>query len=130
MHVIFGVRRCDQEDQMYRLSVKRIVIHTVFYNHSCQSRFVYKCTLSVRDRNTFADTCRSLLFTAVYFLAVSFQIIDLSALCHQFDHLVESFVLGFWSTVDPDASLIQQFCDPHKFSFLTFLFCDRFSTRS
>ena len=64
------------------------------------------------------------------YLAISFQVIDFSTLCHQFDHLVESFVLGFWSTVDPDASLIQQFCDPHKFSFLISLFCDRFSTRS
>ena len=122
MYVVFGVRCCNQEDQMYRLSVERIVIHTVFYNHRCQSRFVYKCTFSVRNRDPFTDTCRSFLFTAIYFLAVSFQIIDLSAFCHQFDHLVESFVFGFRSTVDPDASLIQQFCDSHKFSFLTFLF--------
>ena len=107
---------------MYRLSIKRIVIYTVLYNHRCQSRLIYKCTFSVRDRNPLSDTCRSFLFTAVYFLAISFQVIDFSTLCHQFDHLVESFVLGFWSTVDPDASLIQQFCDPHKFSFLTFLF--------
>ena len=130
MYVVFGIRCCNQKDQMYRLSIKRIVIYTVLYNHRCQSRLIYKCTFSVRDRNPLSDTCRSFLFTAVYFLAISFQVIDFSTLCHQFDHLVESFVLGFWSTVDPDASLIQQFCDPHKFSFLTFLFCDRFSTRS
>lgn len=107
MHVVLGIGRGDQEDQVDRFSVQRVKVHAVLYHHGRQSRTVDKGAFSVGDRDSLTDTGGAFFFSAVNLLAVSLPVVDLSAFDHQVHHLVQGFLFGGGGSREGDASLIQ-----------------------
>ena len=115
VNVVLGVGSRDQEDQVDGLAVQGIVLNTVFDDHGCKAGLDDCIAFAVRDCETVADAGGGLFFSAVNFCAVSVQIPDLLALCHQFNHLVQRFVLFLGCAVQIDTSSVEQISDTHVF---------------
>ena len=113
MDIVFCIRRCDQEHQCNRLPIQRIKIHAILNYHCCQSRFCYRIAFSMRNGDSFSDSCRTFFFSCIYLLSICFFIIDLFALYHEINDLVECFVFALWRCIQKNTSCIQQICDSH-----------------
>ncbi len=120
MDVVFRVRRGDQKDQMDRLSVQRVKVHSIWNDHGCKSRFYDCVALAVRDGDPFPDSRCSFFLSPVDFLSVSFLVPDLPAFYHKRYHLVEGVFLRRRSAVEQNTSSVKQFCDLH-IHFLPFI---------
>ena len=113
MDIVFCIRCCDQEHQCNKLPIQRIKIHTILNYHCCQSRFCYRIAFSMRNGDSFSDSCRTFFFSCIYLLSICFFIIDLFALYHEINDLVECFVFALWRCIQKNTSCIQQICDSH-----------------
>ena len=116
MHVVLRDRRGDQEDQVDRLPVQRIIIYAILDDHSRKAGLDHRVALAVRDRDAFTDTGRGLFFSSVYFLPISLFVADLLTLEHQVDDLVDRFALGPGLAVQINTSLVQKICNIHFLS--------------
>ena len=114
MHVVFCIRRRDQEHQCDRLAVERIELHAVLYYHGRKSRLCHRIAFPVRNRNAFSDPRSTLFFPCIHLSTVCLSVIDLSAFDHQVDDLVKRLALRLRSSRKGNAPLIQQICDPHS----------------
>ena len=133
MHIIFGIRRRNQKNQIRRLFIRRIVIHAVRKCHCSKSRGRNRVCLRVRNRNSLADSRRALLFPCFYRLFILYRVINVSLIDHQLDHLVYGVLLILRSSSELDAFFFQKFCDLHCTSSsctITLLANDRISSRT
>ena len=99
MYVIFRIRRCDQKHQRNRLSVQCVEFYSVFYYHCRKTRFRYRITFSMRNGNSFSDSCGAFFFSCVYLFSVCFTVVDLSACNHKINNPVKRFTFRFRSLV-------------------------------
>ena len=107
MYIVFRVGCRDQKDQSHGFPVQGIKVNTVLHDHGRQAGSVNRVTFSVRNGDSFTDSCGALLLPCIYLLSVGLLVIDLTALCHQSDHLVKCLLLAFWGTIQGNTSLVQ-----------------------
>ena len=94
MHIVLRIWCRDQKDQCNRLIIQCLKIHTIFYDHCCESRLSDGVTFAVRNRNSLSDSGRALFLSRIDLFAVALNIIDFSAARHQLYHLIQRVIFS------------------------------------
>lgn len=106
MDVVLRVRCCDQKDQVDGLAVQRVKIHTILYDHGCQSGLAHRIAFTVGNRNSLTDSGGAFFLSRINLFAIAFLIIDLSAFYHQGYHLIQRLAFISRCAVQTDTALV------------------------
>ena len=89
MHVIFCVRRRDQENQCHRFTIQRIKVHAVFYYHRRQAGACHRITFAVGNRYAFPDSGGTLFLSRIHLSAVRFLVLRNAASVEEFLAIID-----------------------------------------
>ena len=120
MYIILRIRCSNQEEQLRRLSVKTVEVNAFLYQHSCQSRCLYRTCLGMRNGNALADTCAALLLTAQHTGSVFILIKQITAALHQRNQMLQRCCLILRLRIKINAFYLQQI------NYFHFIFCPFF----
>ena len=102
VYIFFCIRCGDCKYKLYRLTVYRIKISTVFDYHCRKSGFCHRTAFIMRNCDTLAD-CRRTFFLSFYqTFYISILIWYFSALFHKVCHCTNGFFFCAWNSVKSD----------------------------
>ena len=122
MHIILRIRCSNQEEQLRRLAVQTVEVNAVLYQHSSQSRCLYRTCLGMRNGNAFTDTRAALLLTTQHAGSVFVLIKQITASLHKRNQMLQRCCLILRLRFKINAFYLQQINYFHLIFAPSFLF--------
>ena len=120
MYIIFCIRSCDKEKNIYRFLIKCFEINSIFYYHCRKSRLVDTVAFSVRNSYSFSYSCGAFFFTCIHQFFISFFVFDLSAFRHKIYGQIQRFTFRLRCRIKTYTLLIKKFYYLHSLLLLLY----------